>query len=131
MKSNVFYIALLAGFLLTGTTAFAQMDRSVGQSQYRNAKGKKGKPTDFVQLTVEYYTKELKLDDFQVAAVREIMEDQRSAITQLGEEKDITTNERKDKANAINDKIESRIKPLLSEDQKKKYDELQEKRQKS
>ncbi|TRW24835.1 hypothetical protein FMM05_10065 [Flavobacterium zepuense] len=131
MKSKVFYIALFAALLFTGVTAFAQMDRSVGQSQYKNAKGKKGKPADFVQLTVDYYTKELKLDDFQIAAVREIMEDQRSAITQLGEAKDITDSERKDKANAINDRIETRIKPLLSEDQKKKYDELQEKRKKS
>jgi len=131
MKSNVFYIALLTGFLLTGTTAFAQMDRSVGQSQYRNAKGKKGKPADFVQLTVDYYTKELKLDDFQIAAVREIMEEQRTAIDALGTAQGITDAERKDKANAINDKIEAGIKPLLSPDQVKRYDELQEKRKKS
>jgi len=132
MKSKVFYIALFAALLFTGVTAFAQMDRSIGRNQYRGApKDKRGKPADFVQLTVDYYTKELKLDDFQVAAVKEIMEEQRSAINELGTIQGITDAERKDRANALNDKIEAGIKPLLSEDQKKKYTELQEKRKKS
>lgn len=131
MKSKVFYIALVAAFLFMGTTAYAQMDRSIGQNQYRSNKAKKGKPADFVQLTVDYYTKELKLDDFQVAAVREVMEEQRSAIDALGTTQGITDAERKDKANAINDKIEAGIKPLLSPEQVKKYDELQAKRKKS
>lgn len=126
MKFKAYYI-LFAFALLFSAPSFAQVDRSVGQSQYRRPK-KKGKPADFVEVTVEYYTKQLKLDDFQIAAVKEILEDQRNSITELGAEHDITDNEKKDRANAINEKIDSRIKPLLNAEQLKKYEELQEKR---
>jgi hypothetical protein len=129
MKSKFVYIAFLFAFLFCATAQAQMVDRSVGQSQYKRGK-KKGEKKDFIQITVEYYTKELSLDDFQVAAVKEVLEEQKTAITNLSTQQGITDEERKDKANAINDKIDGGIKPLLSPDQLKKYEALQEKRKK-
>jgi len=132
MKSKVVYIAFLFVFIFSTTTVTAQMvDRSVGASQYKRTKNKKGKPKDFVEVTVDYYTKELSLDDFQVAAVKEVLEEQKYAINTLDADQSITLAEKKDKANAINEKIDSGIKPLLSAEQLKKYLAIQEKRKKS
>jgi hypothetical protein len=72
----------------------------------------------------EYYQKELKLDDFQAAAVKSALEDERDNIEGLNSERDITKNERQDKVKIIFDRIDAKILPLLNEEQKKKYKEL-------
>jgi hypothetical protein len=100
----------------------AQVDRRIGTQQYKR-KGSKEKP-DYVQQTVDYYTKELKLDDFQVAAVREILEDEKEVLTGLMKDQDTPLAERKDKVKAINQRIDTKILPLLSEQQQNKYKEL-------
>ena len=127
MKFKVSYI-FLAMFI--SVVSFAQVDRSIGRNQYKNGPAPKGKnaKADFVDQTVEYYTKELKLDDFQQAAIRTIIEEQRDAINELMAAKEITTDERRDRAKALNDKIDGKIIPLLSEEQKTKYKAIQDKR---
>lgn len=128
MKHKVHYILLLVSILFT-SAAFAQVDRSIGNSQYKRTTAKnKDKKADFVDLTVKFYTKELKLDDFQQAAVRAIMEEQREPINDLMADKTLINDERRDKGKAINDRIDEKMKPILSPDQLKKYTELQEKR---
>ena len=129
MKFKAYHILLFFA-LLFATEASAQVDRRVGPNQYRRTtnKNKKGEKPDFVQITVDYYTKELKLDDFQKAAVRTIMEEQREPINDLMETQGITNDERRDRGKAINDRIDEKIKPVLSSEQLKKYTEIQEKR---
>lgn len=127
MKGKVHYLLLLLSLMLT-TASFAQVNRSIGNSQYKRAPNKNAAPTDFVDQTLKYYTKELKLDDFQQAAVRAIIEEQRDPINVLMETKDITNDERRDRGRAINDRIDAKMKPLLSAEQLKKYTEIQEKR---
>jgi hypothetical protein len=83
---------------------------------------------DFVDQTVTYYTKELKLDDFQQAAVRNIIEEQRNPVNELMAAKGITNDERRDRGKAINDNIDTKLIKLLSEEQKTKYKVLQDKR---
>jgi len=123
------YCIFLALALFVSAASYAQVDRRIGSGQYRRPpKAKDGKSTDFVDQTVEYYTKELKLDDFQQAAIRTIIEEQRDAINELMAAKEITTDERRDRAKALNDKIDGKIIPLLSEEQKTKYKAIQDKR---
>jgi|GEM_PF-1116853 len=131
MKFKAYYI-FLAMALFISAASFAQVDRSIGRNQYKNGpapKGKNGK-VDFVDQTVIYYTKELKLDDFQQAAVRNIIEEQRDPINELMAAKEITSDEKRDKAKALNDKIDDKIMKILSEEQKTKYKVLQDKRNK-
>ncbi len=128
MKLKAHYLVLFFGLLLS-ISAYGQVDRRIGSNQYKRApKNKDAKSTDFVEQTVNYYTKELKLDDFQQAAVRNIIKEQKDPINELMAAKDITNDERRDRGKAINDIIDAKMKPLLSEDQLKKYNEMQEKR---
>lgn len=127
MKLKTRYIFLISALLISLST-FAQVDRSIGSNQYRRPSKGKQEQKDFVQQTVEYYTKELKLDDFQQAAVRNILEEQRDAINSLMETKNITTDERRDRGKAINDHINEKMSPILSAEQLKKFNEIQEKR---
>ena len=128
MKRKAHYIVIFSSLLLSAAT-FAQVDRSIGQSQYKRApKGKSGVKKDFIDQIMDYYSKELNLDDFQQAAVRQVIEDQRDEMMALNEQKDMTTDERRDKAKIINDKIDAGILPMLSPEQVKKYQELISKR---
>ena len=122
MKFKIYHIALFLGLLFT-VSASAQVDRSIGRQQYQRPPAKKEKK-DFVQLTVEYYKKELKLDDFQVAAVREIIESEKDRLTALMEDKSATMEERKDRAKAIYDRIDEKTLPLLDDKQKQRYKEI-------
>jgi len=128
MKFRAYYI-FLALALCISAASYAQVDRRIGSGQYkRPAKSKDGKSTDFVDQTVDYYTKELKLDDFQQAAVRNIIEEQRDPINELMAAKEITNDERRDRAKALNDRIDEKLIKLLSDDQKVKYKVIQDKR---
>ena len=128
MKGKAHYIFLFIALFFT-TATFAQVDRSIGQSQYKRApKGKSGVKKDFIDQIMDYYGKELNLDDFQQAAVRQVIEDQRDEMMALNQQNDITSDEKRDKAKVINDKIDAGIIPMLSPEQVKKYQELISKR---
>jgi hypothetical protein len=122
---------LLFTLLLSTSAAFSQSigrnyrDRNYGGETTRKSSEKK---YDFVEEALKFYTKELNLDDFQQAAVRTVLEEQRDPINQLMAAKGITTDERRDRGKAINDRIGEKMKPLLTEDQFKKYTVLQEKK---
>ena len=129
MKFKVSYIFLVFALFISAIS-FAQVDRSIGRNQYKSGPAPKGKnaKVDFVDQTVTYYTKELKLDDFQQAAVRTIIEEQRDPINELMAAKEITNDERRDRGKAINDRIDEKMIKLLSDEQKVKYKAIQDKR---
>jgi hypothetical protein len=116
------YLALLFGLLFTVVSS-AQVDRRIAPMQYKNGNGK-AKPVDYVQQSVDYFKKELKLDDFQAAAIREIIEDEREGLDALMKDTESTIAERKDKMKIINERIDKKVLPLLSDDQQKKYKDL-------
>ncbi|MES2484461.1 MAG: hypothetical protein V4581_00720 [Bacteroidota bacterium] len=120
MNIRIVYL-FLAFALFFATDAFSQVDRRIGREQYKRGKREK---VDFVEQSVDYYKKELKLDDFQAAAMKEIFEGERDNINSLNQSQGLTKNEIKDKAQGIYDRIDNKIMPLLSDDQQKKYKEL-------
>lgn len=127
MKFRISHL-LITAILLFSAAASAQVDRRIGRNQYRNPKAKVEKK-DVVEQTVEYLTKELKLDDFQKAAARTIVEKERPAITALSEDKRATTVELKDRARNIYDRVYNGVLPLLSKEQAEKYTKLREESQ--
>lgn len=126
MKINKF-ILFTAFFMLLSFSATSQVNRSVGRQQYKNPKIK-GEKIDFIQQTVDYLEKELSLDTFQAAAIREIIEDERGAFTALTDDMNMQPNERRDKNLEIFQRIDSKMIPLLSEEQAKKYEKLKDKK---
>jgi len=127
MKFKVYYFFIIFAVFFS-TETFAQVDRSIGNGQYRRPKSKTTTgPYDYVAETAKYYQKELTLDDFQVAAIKEILTSEKEAIGNIRDQ-DLTKEERRDKASEINERIDSKIKPLLNPDQLKKYQALIDKR---
>lgn len=124
MKLKLTYILLFFTFFLTATT-YAQMNRGIAREQYKRPK-KERKAYDFVEQSANYLAKELKLDDFQKAAVKDILENERVAITTLNAERDMMSDVRKDKAREISDRIYKKILPLLSKDQAAIYTKMEE-----
>lgn len=128
MKTKVSYIVLLFAFLFSAT-AFAQVNRGIAPGQYRGKANKdKGQKVDFIEQTAEFYTKEFSLDDFQAAAVKQVLEAERENLENLRTAQDITTDERRDKAFAITSRVDAKIIPMLSPAQLEKYKKFQEKR---
>ena len=73
MKLKASYLILLLALIST-TAAEAQVDRRVGREQYKPSRRKQEK-VDFVVQSTDYLVKELTLDDFQKAAVKNIIEE--------------------------------------------------------
>jgi hypothetical protein len=121
---KIFFTVLIT-CLMFSTVAFSQVDRSIGREQYKAPK-KKVEKQDVTDVTMTYLTKELKLDDFQAAAIRIFVEDEKDNIKFLSEAKDLTAQERKDKAKGISTRIYTKSLPLLSKEQAEKYTTLQE-----
>lgn len=118
----------------TGTTTYGGVDRSIDrQRSAPKTKNKKKleeeqkKREDISYMMTEYLTQELKLDDFQKAAVKGIYDENKDVIIALGQE-DIPTDVRNDKARLLSEKIDAKIIPLLSKDQAAKYQEIIDKR---
>jgi hypothetical protein len=124
--------------LIFSATAFAQYGQGYGGNrmggggmdipQAGSGSSKKAEKPDYIEETVKYYTKELKLDDFQAAAVRETVKGHMDELTALAQDTEMTLDEKKDRAHAINEKIDAEIVRLLSDEQKEKFKKLQEKR---
>lgn len=126
MKFKTSYIVLLFIFFMS-VSASAQVDRSIGREQYKPAKVKKDKKKmDFVERSVDYLTQTLKLDAFQAAAIRDILEQERDNITALNTTTGITTDQRRDMAVDISNRIYKQVLPLLSKDQAEIYTKMEE-----
>jgi len=126
MKLKASYLILLFTVLFT-TVVSAQVDRRVGQGQYKRNPPKHEK-IDFAEESANYFEKELKLDAFQKAAMKNIFADEKEAITAIGDDKDMTVMEKKDKMREVSQRIQKKVLPLLSKEQAVKYNEIEEAR---
>jgi hypothetical protein len=124
MKLKASFILIVFAFLFT-TELSAQMDRTIAPSQYKRDR-KKGEKVDFVQQSADYLAKQLTLDDFQKAAVKNILEEERESIMALNSGEKITLDERRDKSAAISARIYKKVLPLLSKPQAEIYTKMEE-----
>lgn len=128
MKLKFSYIALFAAFIFT-SVSYAQVDRTASPRQYNQPKNNKS-TYDFVENNVTYLTKQLKLDDFQAAAIRGIFQREKDGLMQITQNEDLRDVEKMDKAKVITDRITENIMKLLSPEQAEKYTTILEKNKK-
>jgi len=126
MKLKASYFILLFAIIFT-TAASAQVDRRVGQGQYKRNPPKHDK-VDFAEDSVNYLEKELTLDLFQKAAIKNIFADEKDNITAIGDNKDMTSMEKTDKFREVTQRIQKKVLPLLSKEQAEKYIKIEEAR---
>jgi Spy/CpxP family protein refolding chaperone len=122
LKASLFILFFV---FLASSAAHAQVDRRVGREQYKPTKRKQEK-VDFVEESVKYLTKELKLDDFQEAAVKSVIEDERTTIKVINEAQGLSADEKKAKAREISTRIYKKVMPLLTPEQAEKYTKMEE-----
>lgn len=121
--------------LLTFSSAEAQlsslgMDRSIGGSgQFKPTKDKSKKEFDFVQASTDNMTKQLKLDGFQSAAVKNIIEDYKNRVISISAET-IPDEGKMEKMEKEKDKMETKILALLNKDQVVLFQEMKDKKEK-
>ncbi|MFD2601019.1 hypothetical protein [Flavobacterium suzhouense] len=124
MKLRASFILIVFAFLFS-TEVSAQVDRRIAPNQYKRD-SRKPEKVDFVEQSTEYLTKALTLDDFQKAAIKEIIEGERESIMNLNTNRDMSADERRDKASAISARIYKKVLPLLSKEQAEKYTKMEE-----
>lgn len=124
MKLKASFILIIFAFLFS-TALSAQVDRRIGSSQYKRD-SKKGEKVDFVEQSTNYLTKELSLDDFQRAVIKNIIEEERENINNLNTDKDMTKDEIRDRSAAISARIYKKVLPQLSKTQAEKYTKMEE-----
>lgn len=99
------------------------INRAIGD-EARNSSPKE-KQKDYATIYTEYLTKELKLDGLQQAVVKSAVSDNQDALEEIYK-MDISYNEKRDKALAINEKIAQKITKVLSKEQTEKFIKLKE-----
>jgi acid phosphatase class B len=109
----------------------AQVNRSIGQSQYRNhgsAAAKKDKK-DPIDISVEYLSKELNLDDFQIPACRIFLEEHSKENSKIMATNSISDGEKTLRIQKVNETLDSNIKSILTPTQLEIFENLKNKKE--
>ena len=115
-------VVMLGGiFTATQATTVASFQ---GMGMGRQARGQMPSVDD----QVKRMTKQLSLNDDQQQKLKPILEDQRKQMQQLRNDSSLSQDEKFSKMRDLHEKASSEIKALLTQDQQKKFDEIQQKR---
>ena len=108
------------------------VDRRIDTQRNKKSirKNKDEKPKDISVLMSDYLAKELKLDDFQKAAVKSVYDERKDEILALSQNQADTRDVITDKFRIISEEIDKEIFPLLSEEQKTAYQKIIDERDK-
>ena len=109
--------------------AEAQVNRSIGSSQYRNqSSSAKKEKKDPIDVSVEYLTKELDLDAFQVPAVRSYLEEHQKENSKIMATASISDGEKTLRIQKVNETLDANIIAILNPDQVEVFQEIKNNR---
>lgn len=124
MKKIFFLILISFSFCNSN----AQVNRRMETGQY--SKGNENKKVDYVESSVEKLKKELNLDGFQEAIVRNLIKDNQSKSKEIIETSSYSDIEKKNLLTEIGEKFNTEIKKILSPEQLEKYEKFIAKKKK-
>lgn len=113
--------------LLTSLITHAQIDRSIGMGQYKNAPNKETK-IDFVEESLKVLIDKIKLDDMQAAMAKVYLKESFKKMDDILASTDLEKLEKDAKIQELQTKLNTNISEILSPEQKEKYDKLIEKK---
>ncbi len=117
----------ILGMLLFLVTVHAQVDRSIGPSQYRNSKSSyKPEKKDPVEVSLAFLKKELNLDSFQEAATKVYLTEnlaENEKIIALS----IPSEQKKEKYDEAIKTFDEKMIKILNPDQVKLFEALKDK----
>lgn len=124
-------ISLLA--LLITCTASAQMgnrgggmDRNNNRNSFNESPPKKQDKIDYLQVMIDKLEKELTLDSFQKAVIKELVETNQSEMIAISEEA-IPDLSKIEKMGALKEKLEGKIFSFLNPEQQKQFEKMKAK----
>ena len=123
MKTLRYALLILA--LAAPAALTAQME-GTGGGPGGGPGGRRGMPS--VDDQVKHLTKELKLTDSQQTQVKTILQEQRDQMKQLMEDSSGSRADNWSKMREIHEQSSAKIRDLLTEEQKSKYDKLEAER---
>lgn len=108
----------------------AQVNRGIGRSQYRNhgSAGNNKEKKDPIEVSVEYLTKELKLDDFQIPACRIFLEEHQKENSKIMATNSISDGEKTLRIQKVNETLDNNIKSILNPTQIEAFEIMKNKR---
>ncbi len=118
-------LILMTGLCLIALVALAQQQpappaQSEGQHGQHAARGMPS-----VDDHVKMLSEKLNLTEDQQAKIKPILEDQRTQMQALMKDNSLSPDDRRDKARSIHDETHAKIRDLLTDEQKKKFDAMQ------
>ena len=116
---------LLLAMCMLGMSAFAQQNPpppgGEGQGQ--------GRRMPSIEDQLKNLTEKLTLTDDQQAKVKTILEDTRSQMTKIMQDQDMSREDKMAKGRSIREAGNTKIREVLTDEQKKKFDDLQKEMQ--
>lgn len=119
--------------LLITCTASAQMgnrgggmDRNNGRNSFNESPPKKQEKIDYLQVMIDKLEKELTLDSFQKAVIKELVETNHLEMLAISEEA-IPDISKLEKMSILKDKLEVKIISFLNPEQQKQFEKMKAK----
>lgn len=134
MKIQVLTLTLSAFVAVGLATANPQSDP--GQAEHSQAAGQDGAPPNGgghwqgrrpdPNQQVKRLTKELKLTSDQQSQILPILTDRASKVDAIRADTSLTQDDRRSKMKSLREESETKIKAILTDEQKQKYDQMQQ-----
>jgi Spy/CpxP family protein refolding chaperone len=115
-------LILMTGLCLTVASAQQQPAQQQGEG-HGGGQHAHGMPS--VDDQVKMLSQRLDLTDDQQAKIKPILEDQHTQMQALMKDSSLSPTDRQDKARGIHDQTHAKIRDVLTDDQKKKFDAMQ------
>ena len=114
-------------FLITSLSisSYSQVDRRIGRGQYeRSPKNSQKTKVDFTEQSLEFFRKEIGIDGFQEAIVRNLIKENQAKSKEIIEADIYSDIEKRNLLTELGEKFNVEIKKILQPEQIEKYEKL-------
>ena len=116
-------ILLLLLFTLFSLSSYAQVDRRVGQGQYKRHFKQKN-IEEINDETLKKLNEELNLDSFQEVVAKKLIADFNKSAKEIKDSESLKNEEKSELFIGLAEKFKSKLFEILNEDQKSKYNAM-------
>jgi hypothetical protein len=114
-------------FLITSLSisSYSQVDRRIGRGQYeRSPKNSQKTKVDFTEQSLEIFRKEIDIDGFQEAIIRNLIKENQAKSKEIIEAVSYSDLEKRNLLTELGEKFNIEIKKILQPEQIEKYEKL-------
>lgn len=117
MKKIIVVLITFISFL-----TYSQVDRRIGRGQYeRNVKNSQKKKENFTEQSLVFFRKEIKIDGFQEAVIKNLLDAYEKSSKEIIESELIITPEKNELLLKISENFKNELAEILTKEQYEKY----------